>query len=66
MLAHVFAGDVPDRQEHAMPLVVARPVLVRFAEIPDGDRTVDGGNDLGESDLVGRATQYVPAADSAL
>ena len=32
MLAHVLPRDVPDREQHALALVVARAVLVRLAE----------------------------------
>ncbi len=42
MATHDVAGVLPDGEQDALALVVARTVLVRFAEVPERDRTVDG------------------------
>ena len=62
----MLADLVPHREEHALALVVAGPVLVGLAEVADRDRTVDGGDDLGQADLLGRAGEHVAAPDPAL
>ena len=51
MAPHVFAGGVPYGQEDALTFVVARSVLVRLAEVAQGDGSVDGRDDLREVDL---------------
>lgn len=66
VLAHVCARLIPDRQEDALALVVAGSVLMGLAEIAERDRTVDGRDDLGETDLGGRSAQQVPATDTPL
>ena len=49
---------VPDREQHALALVVAGAVLVRLAEVAERDRPVDGRQDLATagSRPVGRAS----------
>ena len=64
--AHVFAGLVPDAEQHALALVVAGAVLVRLAEVAEGDRSVDGRHDLGQPDLLGRSGEDVAATDATL
>ena len=49
---HHVAGLLPDREQHALALVVAGAVLVRLAEVAERDRTVDGRQDLGQPDLA--------------
>lgn len=66
MLTHVRSGDVPDREQDAVTLVVASAVLVGLSEVAQGDRTVDCGDDLGEADIAGMSRENVPAADAAL
>ena len=66
VVAHVLAGLVPHGDQHALALVVARPVLVRLAEVAERDRTVDGRHDLRQLDLLGVAGEDVAAADAAL
>lgn len=39
---------------------------MRFAEVSDGDRTIDRGDDLGQLDIGGLAGECVTAADTAL
>jgi len=41
----------PHRQEDTLAFVIARTVLVRFAEVAGDDRAVDRGHDLAEGDL---------------
>ena len=56
----------PYRQEDALSLVVARSVLVGLAEVARRDGPVDGRDDLGQRDLLGRAGQDVTAPDPRL
>ena len=49
-------------QQHALPLVIARPVLVGEPEVAGHDGPVDGRDDLGQRDLLGRTGQHVTAA----
>ena len=37
---------MPNCQQHALALVVARPVLVRLAEVAERDGSVDSGEHL--------------------
>ncbi len=62
----MLAGLVPDRQQHALALVVAGAVLVGLAEVAERDRAVDGRHDLRQPDLLRRAGEHVAAADAAL
>src|SRR5690606_36451286 len=64
--AHRLAGLLPDREQHALPLVIAGAVLMRLAEVAERDRPVHRRQDLGQSDLLGRAGEHVAAADAAL
>ena len=66
MGADGLADVGPDGQQDALALVVAGPVGVGLAEVAGGDRAVDGGDDLGQRDLLGRAGQDVAAADAPL
>lgn len=66
MLAHVIAGLLPDREQDALPLVIAGTVLMRLTEISEGDGTVDGGDDLAQPDLFWRSSKGVSASDAAL
>ena len=56
----------PDGQQHALALVVAGAVLVGLSEVAGGDGAVDGGDDLGQGDLLRWAGQHVAAADAPL
>ena len=56
----------PDGQQDALALVVAGAVRVGLSEVAGGDGAVDGGHDLGQGDLLGRAGQHVSAADASL
>ena len=66
MVTHVLTGLFPDRQQDALSLVITGPVGMRFAEVAEGDRTVDGRDDLGQTNVVRRTGQGVPAADTTL
>ena len=66
VFAHVARRDVPDGEKNALSLVVACTLLMRLAEIAECDRSVDGRDDLGESDLTRIACEHVPAAHAAL
>jgi hypothetical protein len=66
MAAHHLAGLLPHREQHALAFVVAGAVGVRLAEVPEGDRAVDRGEDLGDADLLGGAREDVPATHAAL
>ena len=66
MLTHVFAGNVPDREEDTVPFMVTRTVLMRLTEVAEGDRSIGCSDDVGESDLLGALGEHVAAADTAL
>jgi len=66
VLAHVGADVGPHAEEHALALVVARPVLMGLAEIARRDGPVDGAHDRAERDLGRVAGQHVAAADASL
>ena len=66
MFAHVLTRNVPDGEQDALSLVVTRPVLVGLSEITQGDRSVDGRDDLGHPDVCGVLGQHIAAADAAL
>jgi hypothetical protein len=66
VLSHVISHVSPDTEQDALALVVARTVLVGFAEVPRRDRTIDGRDDLGEGDGLGGAGEHVAAADATL
>jgi len=66
VMFHVFTRLLPDRQKNALALVVARPVLMRLAEITQSDRTVDCGDDFGQANVGRGSRQGVPAAHAAL
>ena len=66
VLAHVLRGDVPDREQHALALMVAGAILVRLAEISKDDGSVNRRDDVREPDLGGRFGQDVSAADASL
>lgn len=63
-LAHVVTGHRPHAEQHALALVVACPVGVGFAKIADGDWAIDGADDVGEANVLGRSGQNVPATDT--
>ena len=60
----VAAHLVGDRDPHLLQHAVTLAVVVLVGE--GGERTVDGGEDLRERDLLGRAREHVAAADAAL
>ena len=64
--AHVLTDVGPDRQQDALPFVLAGPVLVGTPEVAGHDGPVHGAHDLTERDLLGRAGQDVAAAHAAL
>src|SRR5664279_5180818 len=64
--AHVLADIGPHGEQDALALVVAGAVLVGEAEVAGHDGAVDGGDDLGKGDLLGRTGQYVATPHAAL
>ncbi len=66
MVAHVLADVGPHREQHALALVVAGPVLVGRAEVPGDDRTVHRAHDLAQGDLLGHTGQHVASPHPAL
>ena len=59
-----MADRVPDRQQDALSLVIARTILMRLAEIAESDRAVDCSNDHPDRDLGRVASHHVAAADT--
>ena len=66
MPAHVLADVGPHRQQDALALVLAGPVLVGPPEVAGHDGPVDGAHDLAQRDLLGRPGEDVAPADAAL
>ena len=64
--AHLLAGRLPDGEEYALAFVVARAVLVRFAEVAEADGAIDGAEDLADANLCSGPSQHVATAHSAL
>lgn len=64
--AHVLTGRLPYGEQNALPLMIARTVLVRLAEVSKSDRPIDSAENLTDPDLRGLACEHVPAADTAL
>ena len=56
----------PHGEQDALPFVVAGAVFVRLAEVTRRDGAVDGRDDLGQGDLLGRACQDVAAPHAPL
>jgi len=54
----------PDRQQHALALVIARRVGDGLADVACDDRSVDGRDDLAKVISSGVAGQYVATPDS--
>ena len=63
MLTHVITGLLPDGQQNALTLMIARTILVRFPEVTQCDRTIDRRNHLVQTNLGGWASQGVAATD---
>ncbi len=66
MSFHVFARDIPNRQQHAMTFVITRAVLMRLPKVTKSDRSVDRGNDFRKANVLRRARKDVSAADTSL
>lgn len=64
MSFHVFACDIPNRQQYTMPLVITRAILMRLPEVAKCDRAVDRSDDFGKANVLRRAGQNVSATDS--
>ena len=46
MLSHIFAGEVPDGEQYALSVVVARSIGMWLAEVSNRDRTIYGRNNF--------------------
>lgn len=66
MFAHVARRHVPDGEQHALALVVARAALVGLAEVAKSDGPVHGRDDLGQPDLVRISGEHITAAHASL
>lgn len=56
----------PNTQQYTLALMVARPVFVGLAENTSDNWTVDGGDNLGQSNFARSLRQEVAAPDSTL
>jgi hypothetical protein len=65
VMTHVLPGCIPDRKEHALSLVTAGTILVGLAEVTDGDGSVDGGDDLGQLDVLRALREHVTATHAS-
>lgn len=63
---HRCAHVLPDSEQDALTLVIARASSVRFAEVAKRDGSIDGSNDLSQRDVCRRTGEDVAAADAAL
>jgi hypothetical protein len=66
VFAHVLAYVFPDAEQDALTFVLARPVLMRTTEVSGSDGSVNSGDDLAESDLVGGSGEHVTASYTPL
>lgn len=66
MISEEITNLGPQRQQHALTLVIACPVSVGLAEISSSDGPVDGRDDLGHGDVLGITGQDVATADATL
>jgi hypothetical protein len=66
VVTHVVAGDLPHGEQHALSFMVTRAVLMRCAEIAEGDRAVDRRHNFRQPDLLRRSSEYVTPTDTAL
>ena len=66
MGAHALADLGPHGEQDALALVVAGPARVGLPEVARHDGAVDGRDDLGEGDVLGRPRQHVAAPDATL
>ena len=64
--AHMNSYLGPNGEEDALALVVARAVLVGFAEVTSLNGPVDSAHDLAERDLLRWSGENVPAANPPL
>ncbi len=65
MLSHVVPCLFPDGQQNALAFVVAGAVLVRFTEIAECDRSVNGSDDLAQADVLWGTCKGVAASDAS-
>lgn len=63
---HELTDVRPHAEQYALPLVLARTVLVWAPEVACDDRTVDSAHDLSQRDLLRWARQHVPPSYAAL
>jgi hypothetical protein len=65
VLAHVPSCQVPDGQQHTLSVVVTGSILVWLSKVAERDRSVDSGDDLRESNLIGGLSEHISASDAA-
>jgi len=56
---------MPNREQHALALVVAGSVVMRFTKVAERDRPVYGSEYFGQQNFVWVTRQGVAAANSA-
>ena len=65
MFSHVSSSKIPNRQQNTLSVVIAGAVLVWRAKISQGNRAINSRNNVRQTNLRSRASQNVPAANSA-
>jgi len=65
MFSHVSSSKIPNRQQNTLSVVIAGAVLVWRAKISQGNWTINSRNNVRQTNLRSRASQNVPAPNSA-
>lgn len=65
MFSHVSPSEIPNGQQNTLSVVIAGPVLVRRTKIAQGNRAINSRNNVRQTNLRSRASQNVPASNSA-
>lgn len=65
MFSHVASSKIPNRKQNALSVVVAGTVLMWRTKISQGNWTINSRNYVRQTNLRSRASQNVPASNSA-
>jgi hypothetical protein len=52
MISHMVSRNIPNSEQHTLPLMVARAVLMGLAEVAKGYGSVDGRNYVGQANVA--------------
>ncbi len=65
MFSHVSSSKIPNREQNALSVVIAGTVLVWRTKITQGNWAINSRNNVRQTNLRSRASQNVPASNSA-